>query len=110
MIHFSRTQFCVLFFSALACIAFLSRCGGVNSVYYDGRNCIEGVTTLSTGAEIYQLSCANCHNPIANSTKKNRSASVISSAISRNQGGMGYLVCLSASQIQAVADALQNPQ
>ena len=43
----------------------------------------------SDGAALYGTNCASCHNPLATSTKKGRSASQIQTAIDNNTGGMG---------------------
>jgi mono/diheme cytochrome c family protein len=89
-------------------IFLISGCGGVNSVYYDGRQC-PSVTSSSTltGAALYTVSCASCHDALSASTKRGFSASRISFAIDQNIGGMNSLSCLTPSQIQAIADALK---
>lgn len=94
----------------VAFVTFLiSGCGGVNSVYYDGRECVSGLSTATTPEALYTVSCASCHQPLANSTKKGIgvSASTISVAIAQNKGGMSFLSCLTQTQIQAIADVLQ---
>jgi mono/diheme cytochrome c family protein len=64
-------------------------------------------TTTLTGATLYANYCAGCHSPLASTTKPGRTATQISSAITANTGGMGYLSSsLSSTQIQAIATAL----
>jgi len=65
-----------------------------------------GTGSALNGSMLYADNCADCHGSVTSSTKKNRSASAISSAISGNFGGMGFLSGLSAEQIRAIADSL----
>ena len=58
------------------------------------------------GAALYAANCARCHNPLASTTKRGRTATDISSAIAANKGGMGSIT-LTSAQIQAIADALK---
>jgi uncharacterized protein YjdB len=58
------------------------------------------------GAALYAGNCANCHNPLASSTKKGRSATQIQNAINNNTGGMGSLSGLTSAQVAAIAAAL----
>ena len=108
----SKVQFSVLFFSGLAIIGFLSNCGGVNSVYYDGRSCIEGATSSSTSVELYSLACSSCHNAITGpggdgSAKQGASEARLDSAIS-SVASMKFLTCLTGAQRQSIISAL-NP-
>ena len=57
------------------------------------------------GAALYASNCANCHGALANSTKLNRTALEINTAIS-TVPAMSNLSSLSQAQIQAIADAL----
>lgn len=63
---------------------------------------------VTDGATLYGNYCQACHGPLASSSKLNRTASQITTAISSNAGGvMGSLSSqLSATQIQAIATAL----
>ena len=58
-----------------------------------------------TGASLYGGNCASCHGLLASSTKRGRSAAQITSAI----GSVSDMksISLSATQIQAIADALK---
>jgi len=58
------------------------------------------------GSTLYQDNCSGCHGPLEESTKAGRTAADISSAISGNVGGMGYLSTLTAGGIQAIANVL----
>jgi mono/diheme cytochrome c family protein/chitodextrinase len=58
------------------------------------------------GPTLYANNCATCHGPLESSTKLNRTASQIQNAIDQNFGGMGALSGLSATDVQAIADAL----
>jgi len=62
-------------------------------------------TTAPDGAALYASQCASCHNPLASSTKSNRSAAQIKAAIS-GVGAMNGLSTLTDAQIQAIATAL----
>jgi mono/diheme cytochrome c family protein len=64
-------------------------------------------TTTLDGAALYDANCAICHNVLATSTKRQRTASTIKTAITTNAGGMGNLTGLSDAQLQAIATALQ---
>lgn len=66
---------------------------------------------LLTGQQLYALHCAGCHQSLANSSKKNRSASQIQAAITANIGGMGSLAnVLNSNQIDLIALALVEAQ
>ena len=58
------------------------------------------------GPLLYDLTCAACHNGLANSEVKGESASEIQEKINKNEGGMGPLNFLSAGEIQAIESAL----
>ena len=58
------------------------------------------------GAAFYAANCARCHNSLASSSKRGRTATDISNAITANKGGMGNIT-LTSAQIQAIADALK---
>jgi cytochrome c2/cytochrome c553 len=58
------------------------------------------------GAALYETNCAQCHNPLATSTKAGATAEDIQAAIDNNTGGMGGLSFLTAEEVQAIADAL----
>jgi mono/diheme cytochrome c family protein len=59
------------------------------------------------GPLLYDLTCAACHNGLANSKVKGESASEIQEKINKNEGGMGPLNFLSTAEIQAIANALK---
>lgn len=63
-------------------------------------------STTTTGATLYTANCGSCHGSAGN--LRGTSASSISSAISRNKGGMGRLATLTSSQIQNIADYLST--
>ncbi len=106
MRKFSKIEFSSLFFLSLAAIAFLSHCGGVSSVYYDGRTCLEGVTALSTGGEIYAAACSGCHGSLAaGSAKAGASLSRLNTGIS-TVATMKFLTCMTEAQKNAVVSAL----
>jgi mono/diheme cytochrome c family protein len=44
------------------------------------------------GAALYASNCSGCHDALATSTKRGRTAAAIQSAISGNKGGMGFSV------------------
>jgi len=107
----SKIEFSGLFFLSLAVIAFLANCGGVNSVYYDGRSCAEGITS---GAEIYVVAgCSStngCHGPNKNSPLVplgDRSLATFNMAISR-EPRMNFLTCLTNEQKAAVVSYLNQ--
>ncbi|MBU0676467.1 MAG: CxxxxCH/CxxCH domain-containing protein [Proteobacteria bacterium] len=58
------------------------------------------------GPTLYSTNCSGCHGALATSTKAGRNAVQIQSAITNNTGGMGFLVTLTAAEVQAIADAL----
>lgn len=59
-----------------------------------------------SGASLYASYCSGCHGAAAISSKKGAGASRIQAAIKGNAGGMGSLSSLSATDLQAIADAL----
>jgi len=58
------------------------------------------------GATLYTNNCSGCHGALASSSKTGRSAAQIQSAIDANTGGMGGLSTLTATEVQAISDAL----
>jgi len=58
------------------------------------------------GTSLYATNCETCHNPLASSTKTNRTMDQIKNAITANIGGMGSLTVLTDAQLQAIADVL----
>ena len=58
------------------------------------------------GAALYGSKCASCHQPLATSTKKGRTAEQISAAIG-SVASMSSLSTLTAAEVQAIAAALQ---
>ncbi|MBK7842539.1 MAG: fibronectin type III domain-containing protein [Bdellovibrionales bacterium] len=70
-------------------------------------------TTLQTppppnGVALYGSKCASCHNPLATSTKKNKTAAQITAAISSvaQMSSQPALTSLTPAEIQAIATAL----
>jgi mono/diheme cytochrome c family protein len=65
-------------------------------------------TPALDGAALYATNCARCHNPLATSAKRLRTALQIQTAINTNRGGMGIaaLIALTPAEIQAIATAL----
>jgi len=57
------------------------------------------------GASLYASQCAGCHNPLATSTKSNRTAAQIRTAIN-GVGQMNSLGALTDAQLQAIAAIL----
>jgi len=62
-------------------------------------------TTAPDGAALYASNCAGCHNPLATTTKPNRTAAQIRTAIT-GVGQMNSLGALTDAQLQAIAAAL----
>ena len=91
----------------MASIVLLSQCGGVNSVYYDSRSCLDGISSTSTGAQIYTASCSSCHGPVASSTKRGSTLDRLNNGIA-TVSQMSYLVCLTAAQRNAIITALNS--
>jgi len=65
-----------------------------------------GPSASSNGAPLYDANCASCHGPLSGSSKSGATDARIQSAIAGNTGGMGYLSALSATDVQAIASAL----
>jgi mono/diheme cytochrome c family protein len=61
--------------------------------------------TAPDGAALYASQCSGCHNPLATTTKANRTAAQIRAAIT-GVGQMNSLGALSDAQLQAIAAAL----
>ena len=61
---------------------------------------------LAAGQKLYGLYCAGCHNPMAQSEVRGKSATEIREKITENEGGMGPLRVLTTPQITAIATAL----
>jgi mono/diheme cytochrome c family protein len=62
-------------------------------------------STTPDGAALYSSQCAGCHNPLATTTKPNRTAAQIRAAII-GVGRMNSLGALTDAQLQAIAAAL----
>ena len=69
---------------------------------------VTATTTPPDGAALYGSNCASCHNPLATSSKKGRTAAQTQNAINNNTGGMGTssLRSLTSAQVAAIATAL----
>lgn len=59
------------------------------------------------GASLYNSDCAGCHGNLTSTWAT--SAATIQNAIQRNRGGMGRLSTLSATDLQDLADYMNNP-
>lgn len=84
-------------------------CGGGGSTG-TVANLDSSANVQASGSTLYQSNCQGCHQPLATSTKLNRSAAQIQAAITANTGGMGSLAKLNASEVQAIADALKTTE
>ena len=69
---------------------------------------VSGTPPVTDGAALYAANCAGCHNPLASSAKRGRSATQIQNAINNNTGGMGSLSSLTSAQVAAIATALAS--
>ncbi|HKI51405.1 MAG TPA: cytochrome c [Geothermobacteraceae bacterium] len=69
-------------------------------------NYLPSGTVSLDGVALYAANCQGCHNPLATTTKANRTFSQIKNAITANAGGMSSLAALTDAQLQAIADAL----
>jgi mono/diheme cytochrome c family protein/chitodextrinase len=79
------------------------------SDYLNGRGGSAPAPAPTDGAGMYTSYCSGCHGPLASSSKLNRTAAQITAAINANTGGMGGLASiLTATNIQAIADALST--
>jgi len=63
-------------------------------------------TPAVDGIALYASECAACHGQLTTTDKPGRSAATIQGAIDSNIGGMAYLGNLTATEVQAIADAL----
>jgi mono/diheme cytochrome c family protein len=64
------------------------------------------VTALPDGAALYSSNCASCHGALTSSTKIGADSIRNQNAITGNIGGMGFLATLTATDIQAISNAL----
>lgn len=83
----------------------------VNGSGESGESAVASATTAAAdgpGKALYATYCASCHNPLAISNKKGRSAAQTKGAIDANRGGMGSpgLSVLTPEQLQEIADVL----
>ena len=77
------------------------------SDYLNGRDG-GGTTPVPTdGASLYNTYCAGCHSSLANTTKPDRTATQIQSAIN-SIGQMSGLSSLTANEVQLIAEALST--
>lgn len=58
------------------------------------------------GAALYTANCAGCHGTLAASSKKGATVARIQGAINNGIGGMGSLSTLTATEVQAISNAL----
>jgi len=65
-------------------------------------------TSITDGEMLYELTCAFCHNDLANSEVKGKKSEEIQEKINEDKGGMKPLEELSPLQVQAIASALAN--
>ncbi len=64
--------------------------------------------SITDGEKLYELTCAFCHNDLANSEVKGKKTKEIQEKIEEDKGGMKPLEELSPPQIQAIADVLMQ--
>lgn len=95
--------------SCLFVILGLVRCGGVNSVYFDNKQCITGTVSSSSGSQIYNAGCSamGCHSPKGSINIAGKTAQDITNAI-RSVGAMQSLSCLNSEEIQKIANYLSR--
>jgi cytochrome c len=80
--------------------------GRVNSAGLPGAS---GAPAAVQGTSLYIAKCAGCHGAITSTSLLGRtSVSATQNAIAGNLGGMGILAGLSATEIQAISDALMG--
>ncbi len=65
-------------------------------------------TSITDGEILYELTCAFCHNNLANSEVGGKKSEEIQEKIREDKGGMKPLEELSPSQVQEIANALAN--
>lgn len=94
----------------LSTICTLAACGGESGLPAGASSNANTTVPKPTGISLYQANCQSCHQPLAESTKHNRTAMAIQAAISSNTGEMGRLSRLTASEIQLIADALKTTE
>lgn len=99
-----KTSFLLLV--ALGIVMLFQNCGSYKAADQDSFN--ESSTLKLNGEELYGIHCASCHQPLAQSSKKPRSASQITNAIKgiEQMKEMPSLVALTDGQIKLIADAL----
>lgn len=107
MKSFFKEQMGLGFVFGVASAFLLSHCGGVNSVYYDGRSCIESISPTSSGAEIYAATCSSCHGSLGSSAKRGASLERLNNGIATTSQ-MKFLDCLTSSQRSAIVSALAS--
>ena len=67
---------------------------------------VVAAAVLPDGAAVYAGNCAGCHGALTSSTKIGADSIRNQNAITGNIGGMGFLSTLTATDIQAISDAL----
>lgn len=85
------------------CVILLTGCGKDPKI--PGEDVVQDQQEL-TGAELYAIHCADCHNDLRDSTKMSRSATDIRRAIDRI-GVMNKLSILDDTTLEKIAGALQ---
>ena len=88
----------------------LTACGGGGGDGTGATSNVRWAGSSPSGSMLYETNCQQCHQPLAVSTKLDKTSAAIQSAISSNTGNMGSLSKLSASEIQLIADALKTTQ
>lgn len=93
--------------SCLVITLILVGCGGVNSVYFDNKQCITGTVSSSSGSQIYNAGCSalGCHSPKGSINIAGKTAQDITNAI-RSVGAMQSLSCLTPEEIQKIGNYL----
>lgn len=96
-------------FAVVAVFFTLAACGGGNGGgTVTTSNAGPNANAQATGSTLYKQHCEQCHQPLASSTKLNKTAAEIQAAIAANTGGMGRLSTLHANEVVAIADALKT--
>jgi len=94
---------------SLSFLLLLTQCGGVNSVYFDNRQCISGTVSSSSGYQIYKAGCSviGCHTPKGNISIAGKTAKDIRNAL-QVVGAMQSLSCLGSEEIEKIAEYLSS--
>ena len=94
---------------SLSFLLLLTQCGGINSVYFDNRQCISGTVPSSSGYQIYKAGCSviGCHAPKGDISIAGKSANDIRNAL-LVQPAMQSLSCLGSEEIEKLGEYLSS--